>query len=133
MADQNQDAQDNVNDEDQSYANGYCSLFNSYTDLYNNDEEYQDWSRFFDWVEFEVDDDTVLYIGPHCTSDKSKILLTMFSNKYCSNYVGGQYNVNTITGLDLKDKTFMQYYNNDCIACKESVSTMSCLVLPVIA
>ena len=56
----------------------------------------------------------------------SKILLTVFSNKYCSIYVGDQYYVNTITGLDLKDNMFMQYYNNDCIACKESVSTMSC-------
>ena len=66
LADQNQDAQDNVNDEDQSYANGYCSLCNSYADLCNDDEEHQDWSGFFDCVEFNVDDDTVLYIGPHC-------------------------------------------------------------------
>jgi len=46
--------------------------------------------------------------------------LTLFDDEYCSNYVGDQYDVSTITGLDLTTETLMQYYNNDCIACKQS-------------
>jgi len=46
--------------------------------------------------------------------------LTLFHDEYCSSYAGDTYDVNTITGLDVTSETLRTYYNNDCIACKES-------------
>merc|ERR1740124_676585 len=100
LADEDQAQVDDayINEED-PYSDGYCSACSDYADVSN---------------------DQVLYIGPYCSSDKSAIVLTMFDDEYCSNYVGDQYDINTLTGLDLTSETLMQYYNNDCIACKES-------------
>jgi len=120
LADQVDDGayQDEDYQEDQ-YADGYCSLCTGYYDMCNA-EDAIDYSNFFGCKKYQVSDDLILYIGPHCASDKSAIVLTLFDDEYCTNYVGDSYDINTITGLDITKETLMQYYNNDCIACKES-------------
>lgn len=77
--------------------------------------------NFFECIAVaQDDDDTIIYAGPHCSSDKSTIVIGAFSDQYCSNYVGDDYDIRSLTGLDLNDASLMEYYNSDCIACKES-------------
>lgn len=116
---ENDDAYVEGEEQEDPYANGYCSACYNYNDVCNDEERY-DYSGFFNCIAIDVNDDQVLYIGPHCASDKSAIILTLFDDEYCSNYVGDEYDIGTITGLDLTTETLMQYYHNDCIACKAS-------------
>jgi len=115
--------EENANDDDgqeqQQEEQDYCSQCSNYGDVCNNDGG-DDYSGFFNCVQINVNDDLSLYIGPHCASDKTTLLLALFDDDECSNYVGDQYDINTITNLDITSETLMQYYNGDCIACQQS-------------
>jgi hypothetical protein len=99
----------------------YKSQCSGYADVCNN-QNHVDLSKFFECKEYEANDDLTLYLGPHCASDKKTILLGVYDDQYCSNYVGDKYDLGTLTGMTLTSDMFTDYYQSDCIPCQESVS-----------
>ena len=97
----------------------YASSCGGYADVC--EAENYDFSQLFGCVEFDFSDDLVLYVGPHCKSDKSTIALSIFTDEYCTEY-SSIYDLQTLTGVSIGDDALLEYYNTDCIACKESVS-----------
>ena len=108
---------------DDGNANGDCTYASScegYADVC--DSEPYDFSQLFGCVEFDFSDDLQLYVGPHCKSDKSTITLSIFTDEYCTQY-NSEYDLQTLTGVSIGDDALLEYYNTECIACKESVSS----------
>ena len=104
----------------------YESACTGYNDLCNNDDYGKtDWTQFFGCKEWQYDADEELsfYIGPHCASDKTSIIIGTFEDDACAVYEGEKYDLATITGLPFTSDALMEYYESDCIPCKESVST----------
>lgn len=100
----------------------YKNACEGHNDVCNADDNY-DWSKFFGCKQYDASDDLTLYIGPHCASDKSTIMLAAFTDDECTQYSGNKYDLATITGLNFGTDNLMDYYETDCIPCKESVST----------
>ncbi len=113
-------ANNNNNGNNCSYEN-QCS---GYADVCNNDEGGIDHSKFVECKELDWSDDLVLYIGPKCESDKSTIILGVFKDQYCTQYVGKNYDLATLTNQMLTEEFFDDYYSTECISCKEGVSQL---------
>jgi len=109
----------------------YKSACTGHNDVCNADDNV-DWSNFFGCVEYDASDDLTLYIGPHCASDKSTIILAAFTDDACSVYSGNKYDLATITGLSFGSDNLMDYYETDCIPCKESVSTVFLFIVSLV-
>jgi hypothetical protein len=103
---------------------GYENACKGYYDLCNNDDDKVDYSQFFGCKAYGASDDLTLYIGPHCAKDKSSIVIAPFQDDACSIYEGDTYDLATVTGLPFTSDALMEYYETDCIPCKESVSTI---------
>lgn len=97
----------------------YKNACEGHNDVCNADDNY-DWSKFFGCKQYDASDDLTLYIGPHCASDKSTIMLAAFTDDECTQYSGNKYDLATITGLNFGTDNLMDYYETDCIPCKES-------------
>lgn len=107
-----------------SSSSNYCSNTSSctgYANVCNNDARV-DYSKFFECKALQVSDDFTLYIGPHCSTDKTTIVLGAFTDDSCTMYAGHKYDLGTLTGMKLTSSDLAQYYTSDCIPCKESVS-----------
>eukprot|EP00979_Chaetoceros_neogracilis_P003917 scaffold687_cov288-Chaetoceros_neogracile.AAC.9 len=99
---------------------GYENACKGYYDLCNNDDDKVDYSQFFGCKAYGASDDLTLYIGPHCAKDKSSIVIAPFQDDACSIYEGDTYDLATVTGLPFTSDALMEYYETDCIPCKES-------------
>lgn len=109
----------NAND-DGAYDCSYASECSGYTDVCNDDDDAAlDYTNFFECVQLDITDDFTLYVGPHCASDKTTIVLGAYSDQYCSKYTGNKYDLATITGLAISTDSLLEYYNTECIPCKE--------------
>jgi len=97
----------------------YASECSGYADVCYNQNNI-DYSKFFECREYEVSDDLTLYIGAHCASDKSSISLGVYTDQYCTEFAGNKYDIGTLTGEMLTSDSLLDYYNPECVACKES-------------
>jgi len=104
---------------DAEYDCSYASECKGYQDVCAQDDDKLDYTMFFECKEFDVSDDLTMYIGPHCAADKSTIVLSAFQDEYCSQYEGNKYDLATMTGLTINTDSLLEYYNTDCISCKE--------------
>jgi len=84
------------------------------------DENRVDWSKFFGCKGLAVDDETVIYVGPHCAKDKSTIVLAAFEDENCQLYAGDKHDLATMTDDVVTSGALEEYYRSDCISCKES-------------
>jgi len=89
-------------------------------DSYAQAEEV-DFSDFFECTEFDGnnDDGYVYYIGPRCTDD-GLLSFGIYSDEYCSQYVGNSVDISDFTGIDFETDYLNDYSPSDCISCKES-------------
>ena len=111
-------------DDDASAANcAYKTACSGYADVCNDD--YVDYSGFFECREYDASDDLIVYLGPHCAADKATIVLAVFDDAYCSQYSSDSYDIGTLTGGVLTSESLAEYYEEECIACKESVSAVT--------
>jgi hypothetical protein len=66
-------------------------------------------------------DGKTYYLGPHCGGDSYSISVDVYSDSYCTNYVG-----NKVTVSDVLDGTLNQnsldYLPKKCVTCKESTN-----------
>uniref|UniRef100_A0A7S2P8B7 Uncharacterized protein n=1 Tax=Leptocylindrus danicus TaxID=163516 RepID=A0A7S2P8B7_9STRA len=87
-------------------------------------EEEIEAAAYFDCVEVNGQDkygnELNLFVGPHCASDAYRIKLGLFSDEFCSNYVGNKYDLDTFTGMSISSVSLADYYKEDCISCQES-------------
>lgn len=107
-------------DDGGQYDCSYSNKCSGYYDICNPSDDAIDWSNFFNCRELDVNDDVVLYVGPHCASDKSTIILAAYSDQYCTEYVGDNYDISTITDQLFSADSLEEYYRSDCISCQES-------------
>lgn len=114
---------DGANNKNNNNVNGYdCSYTKAckgYYDVCNNDQV--EWAQFFNCKKVQYNNNYI-YIGPHCKSDKKTIALAVFEDKYCTQYSGSQYDLQTLTDGLIQSDSLVEYYRTDCISCKESVS-----------
>ena len=64
---------------------------------------------------------TTVYLGPHCSSDKATIVIGVFSDSQCSEYIGNSYDVYSLTGINFDLSSF---YKTNCYSCEQKVGTM---------
>ena len=102
------------NNGNQDYNCAYKDACSGYGDVCYNQNNV-DYTKFFECKEFDASDDLTLYLGAHCASDKTTIVLGAFTDEYCSNYAGDKYDLGTLTGLTLTSDTLKEYYSSECI------------------
>jgi len=67
------------------------------------------------------DDNNEFYLGPYCDpSDHKTIKIGIFSDEWCTNYIGNKISIYQATGMLVEDDGLKDYYSSDCISCKES-------------
>lgn len=128
------DGNDNQNDENNANAN-YCqdSACSNYSSVCEEEEQNQynvaiDYDEYLECTEIEAEgqydsygNELKLYVGPHCASNNVGIKLDLFYDEFCTEYAGGKYNLSTVTGLSFSSSGLSEYYQSECISCKESV------------
>lgn len=90
-----------------------------------DDDSYVEYSDFFECGLYESqggDDagNSDLYVGPRCGSDGRTIVIGLYYDEYCSSYAGYEKDIVEYTGTDFAEDGLMDYYNTDCISCRES-------------
>jgi len=105
---------------------GQCifeTVCNSYSNACRNYQPnatyYED---YFSCTAFEMGNNNVGYLGPHCRSDGRTIGIGIYSDEYCDQYVGDIVDVQQYTGMAFDDEELINYYDKDCISCKASES-----------
>jgi len=69
--------------------------------------------------EFEDKNGNILYVGPKCMDDGTKIGVGVFSDQYCSKDTGKSYY--HATGITVNKEYLTTWYSDDvCLSCKES-------------
>jgi len=112
-----QEDQDNEQQQDCDYYEqcvGYedvCELEDQQNQNQNNGQQEQeekvDLREFVECMAIENDDDNGVqyYIGPHCSSDGFTITLGVYSDEFCSVYVGNKVSVADVLGYSIDDDT----------------------------
>ena len=70
-------------------------------------------------------DNTIVYVAPHCNSDGFNITLGVYADKQCSNYTGDKYTIDEVTGVTFEHKEINTYFPKECVSCAEQVRTHS--------
>lgn len=70
-------------------------------------------------------DNTKVYVAPHCNSDGFNITLGIYSDAQCSNYTGDQYTIEEVTGVAFDHSEINTYFPKECVSCAEQVRTRS--------
>lgn len=65
--------------------------------------------QYFECTEVENKNGMVAYIGPHCSEDGKTINLGIYSDEYCSEYIGKGTNINNFLGFQLEDTALEGY------------------------
>jgi len=78
--------------------------------------------EYFECGELDYEDNygNKLYVGVRCANDAFSLKLGVFSDEFCTEYVGHQYNIDTVSGLSLSTADMSVYYTEECISCQES-------------
>jgi hypothetical protein len=94
----------------------------NYEDLCKNHNYHgADFENFFKCTAFQLDDDQVVYLGPHCGSDGHKISIGFFEDQYCSKYLGNVGSYQELQGYNINDDSMVFYYDSSCISCLDNV------------
>jgi len=90
----------------------------------DGDDYYQEfeYEELFECTEVNNgdDDSSALWVGPHCGSDHMTITIGVFSDEYCTQYVGDDVDVVKLTKMKIDQDTLSEYFDESCIACRES-------------
>lgn len=122
QADADAAAEEEAEEVEEEHACQYYNACSIYADVCNErrrlDDGYSDVADFFECTKVEGNDGNH-YVGPHCSNDKNTIVIGMFKDQYCTEYIG-QNGMYESTGLNFANNAMAYLYKDDCIACKES-------------
>ena len=132
---------DNENDNDNNNNNNYNYDYsdNNLCDHYsyicenaqskcNNDDDdsltYSSYMNYLDCTQInnENNNNRHYWISPHCDSETNNINMGIFSDPYCSEYVGDEINIQKYTGINFGDNIFSEFYSSECVDCSMNVS-----------
>ena len=110
---------------------------------YNQLNEEDEFSEYFECTEVERNNGQVAYVGPTCGADGYDITLGVYTDENCDVYIGDGVDVSNFVGQEVTEGTLKNYYdsawgatlaqleyvNDDqvCIPCKNSVSFLDLL------
>ena len=118
---------DEAQDEATQSCPSECNYYSDRCENNNNDDSTLDYEDYLNCKKYRTYDKygnkLSLYVGAYCSSDHSTIKVDVFYDQFCTNYAGNDHDVNTITGLQFEDSGLSDFYPEDCIPCKESVSS----------
>jgi len=102
----------------------YSSTCSDYMDMceYVVHDPYE-YSKYLSCTAVTVDNGSTIYLGPHCLSDKATIVIGVFADNQCSEYIGGNYDVYSLTGINFD---LSEYYQTKCYSCEQQVSQEDC-------
>jgi len=80
-----------------------------------NDLDILEYINYIDCVEVNG-----MYVGPRCDAQSTKIKMGIFSDPYCSQYAGNEYNLNEFSGVNFNNDDFEDFYSEECIDCAKS-------------
>lgn len=83
-----------------------------------------DYENFMECTAIEMDDGQVLYLGPHCGSDKHTITIGVFEDQYCSSYLGDVGSYEEIQGYNIDENSLAFFYPSTCISCSDEVRNL---------
>jgi hypothetical protein len=111
---------DDIYNQDLTYC-PYEEACANYEDLCKNHNYHgADFENFFKCTAFQLDDDQVVYLGPHCGSDGHKISIGFFEDQYCSKYLGTVGSYQELQGYNINDDSMVFYYDSSCISCLDN-------------
>ena len=87
-----------------------CKTFNPNATFYEN---------YFSCSKFTVGNNAV-YLAPHCRSDGSSIGIGIYSDQYCSDFIGDEVDISEFTGQNFDDGELQSYYDKTCLSCSAS-------------
>lgn len=79
-----------------------------------------DYESFMECTQVQVDN-SVVYLGPHCGSDRHTITIGVFEDQYCSIYLGDVGSYDAVQGYDIDENSMSFYFPTTCIACSDEV------------
>lgn len=100
-----------VNDRDLAAYYGQCPEWDtckSYNSVCNAGID-DTLEQYFECTEVERNNGMVAYIGPHCGGDGKTINLGIYSDEYCSEYIGKGTNINNFLGFQLDENALEGY------------------------
>jgi len=112
---------------DDAYVHTVCPEYENcktYQDVCNGDEYNNgdfDFTDYFECTEFTKKNGKTAFIGPHCAADGETVLLGVYSDAYCSEYIGHSVDIENFMGIEMNNDTLKEYYNSDlepCIPCR---------------
>lgn len=97
-----------------------CQNYQETCSSYGGDDEvvYDD---YFACVESADVNGDAIYLGPHCKSDGHSITIGLFSDEYCSEYVGDMVDLQSTTGIAIEEDSLDFYYSESCVSCDATV------------
>lgn len=95
----------------------YYNACSTYEDVCNQ-RRLDDVSDYFECTKVQYNGN-YYYAGPHCSHDKTTIIIGLYEDQYCSKYIN-KYKASAYSALGFEDHAMANYYKEDCIACKES-------------
>lgn len=133
-AEEGNDEEENDEEEnDNAAANEYCADYqacNNYAYVCGDDEndngdddeeEEVDYKDFFECQEVDNDNDNnngnAYFVGPHCSYDKKTITVGLYTDEYCSEYVGNDVDISNVLGFYIDGDALADYYDEDCVTC----------------
>ncbi|KAL7570442.1 hypothetical protein ACA910_017273 [Epithemia clementina (nom. ined.)] len=84
-----------------------CKTFNPNATFYES---------YFTCSKFTVGNNAV-YLAPHCRSDGHSIGIGIYSDQYCSEFIGDEVDISDFTGQNFDDKELQSYYSKTCLSC----------------
>jgi len=95
----------------------------------NNNDNNDDGMSYLDYIDYmgcvgiqNQNENNYYWLSPHCDSSTNKISMGIFSDPYCSLYVGDSVNINNYAGVNFDNNIFQEFYKNDCIDCSVGYS-----------
>ncbi len=75
------------------------------------------------------EDANQVYLQIYCDGGTT-LKIGVYSDEDCMNYIGDQYDISEITGLNVTESDLENELVSDCVSCKQSVSTAFPVVIP---
>jgi len=116
---------------DDAYEHVACPEYQTckdYRGVCDNDYNYQDnfdydYSAYFECTQYTKNNGKTAYVGPHCSDDGEAIVLGLYSDEFCSEYIGRGVDIEQFLGIEMNNETLREYYDPEddpCIPCRSS-------------
>lgn len=68
---------------------------------------------YFECTKVQKQNGQTAYMGPHCSADGTSVTLGVYSDEYCSEYIGNGVSVSSFLGYELEGDEFSPYMNGN--------------------